>query len=56
MLEALACGTRVVATATAGAQEAHEYFDDDLRLTPVEAPEAPGCGGGARAGNVPEGE
>jgi glycosyltransferase involved in cell wall biosynthesis len=39
MLEALACGTRVVATATAGAQEAHEYFDDDLRLTPVEAPE-----------------
>jgi glycosyltransferase involved in cell wall biosynthesis len=40
MLEALACGTRVVATATAGAREAHGYFDDDLRLTPVEAPEA----------------
>ena len=40
MLEALACGTRVVATATAGATEAHEYFDDDLALTPVEAPEA----------------
>jgi len=39
MLEALACGTPVVATATAGAREAHEYFDDDLRLTPVEAPE-----------------
>ena len=39
MLEALACGTPVVATATAGASEAHEYFDDDLRLTPVEAPE-----------------
>jgi glycosyltransferase involved in cell wall biosynthesis len=39
MLEALACGTRVVATATAGAREAHEYFDDDLRLTPLEAPE-----------------
>ena len=39
MLEALACGTRVVATATAGAREAHEYFDDDLRLTPIEAPE-----------------
>jgi len=38
MLEALACGTRVVATATAGAREAHEYFDDDLRLTPTEAP------------------
>jgi len=40
MLEALACGTRVVATATAGAAEAHRYFDDDLGLTPVEAPEA----------------
>jgi glycosyltransferase involved in cell wall biosynthesis len=39
MLEALACGTRVVATATAGALEAHEYFGDDLRLTPLEAPE-----------------
>jgi glycosyltransferase involved in cell wall biosynthesis len=40
MLEALACGTRVVATATAGATEAHSYFDDDLALTPAEAPEA----------------
>jgi glycosyltransferase involved in cell wall biosynthesis len=40
MLEALACGTRVVATATAGAREAHGYFDDDLTLSPVEAPEA----------------
>ena len=40
MLEALACGTRVVATATAGATEAHRYFDADLSLTPVEAPEA----------------
>jgi glycosyltransferase involved in cell wall biosynthesis len=40
MLEALACGTRVVATATAGAAEAHRYFDDDLALTPLEAPEA----------------
>jgi glycosyltransferase involved in cell wall biosynthesis len=40
MLEALACGTRVVATATAGATEAHGYFDDDLALTPLEAPEA----------------
>lgn len=39
MLEALACGTPVVATATAGAREAHEYFGDDLRLTPLEAPE-----------------
>jgi len=40
MLEALACGTRVVATATAGAREAHGFFDDDLRLTPVGEPEA----------------
>lgn len=40
MLEALACGTRVVATATAGATEAHRYFDDDLVLTPVDAPAA----------------
>ena len=40
MLEALACGTRVVATATAGATEAHRYFEDDLALTPLEAPEA----------------
>ncbi len=40
MLEALASGTRVVATATAGAREAHGYFDDDLALTPVGAPEA----------------
>jgi glycosyltransferase involved in cell wall biosynthesis len=39
MLEALACGTPVVATATAGAREAHEYFGDDLQLTPLEAPE-----------------
>jgi glycosyltransferase involved in cell wall biosynthesis len=40
MLEALACGTRVVATSTAGATEAHRYFDGDLVLAPVEAPEA----------------
>jgi glycosyltransferase involved in cell wall biosynthesis len=39
MLEALACGTPVVATATAGAREAHGFFDDDVRLTPVEAHE-----------------
>jgi len=38
MLEALACGTRVVATATAGACEAHGFFVDDVRLTPVEDP------------------
>jgi len=36
MLEALACGTRVVATATAGAREAKGFFEDDVRLTPVE--------------------
>lgn len=40
MLEALACGTRVVATATAGAAEAEGYFEDDLTLTPLNAPEA----------------
>jgi len=40
MLEALACGTRVVATATAGAREALGFFDDDLRLTAVGEPEA----------------
>jgi glycosyltransferase involved in cell wall biosynthesis len=40
MLEALACGTPVVATATAGAREASEYFAEDLQLTPIEAPEA----------------
>jgi glycosyltransferase involved in cell wall biosynthesis len=36
MLEALACGTRVVATSTAGAREAHEFFGDDVCLTPVD--------------------
>ena len=35
MLEALACGTRVVATDTAGALEAQGFFDDDVRATPV---------------------
>jgi len=44
MLEALACGTRVVATATAGATEAHRYFEDDLALTRQEAPEALAAG------------
>lgn len=37
MLEALACGTPVVATETAGAREAHDCFADDLTLTPLEA-------------------
>jgi glycosyltransferase involved in cell wall biosynthesis len=37
MLEALACGTRVVATATAGASETSQYFAEDLELTPVDA-------------------
>ena len=36
MLEALACGTPVVATATAGAQEVQRLFPDDVTLTPVE--------------------
>ena len=40
MLEALACGTRVVATDTAGAVEAHGYFERDLVLTARETPEA----------------
>ncbi len=40
MLEALACGTPVVATATAGALEAQGFFDEDLRLTPIEDAEA----------------
>jgi len=40
MLEALACGTRVVATATAGAREAKGFFEDDVRLTPVEDADA----------------
>jgi len=40
MLEALACGTPVVATETAGAREAHGYFGNDIGLTPIEAPDA----------------
>jgi len=36
MLEALACGTRVVATATAGALEAQGFFGDDVSTTPVD--------------------
>jgi len=39
MLEALASGTRVVATSTAGACEAQTFFDDDVKLTPLEQPE-----------------
>jgi glycosyltransferase involved in cell wall biosynthesis len=38
MLEALACGTRVVATATAGALEAQGFFEDDVTVTPLEQP------------------
>jgi glycosyltransferase involved in cell wall biosynthesis len=40
MLEALACGTRVVATDTAGAAEAHGFFERDLVLTARESPAA----------------
>ncbi len=40
MLEALACGTPVVATATAGAVEAQGFFEEDLQLTPLEDAEA----------------
>ena len=34
-LEALACGTPVVATATAGSKEVHEMLPDDVRLVDV---------------------
>jgi glycosyltransferase involved in cell wall biosynthesis len=40
MLEALSCGTPVVATATAGALEAQGFFDEDLQLAPKEDAEA----------------
>ena len=40
MLEALACGTRVVATDTAGAREAHGYFGRDLILETRATPDA----------------
>jgi glycosyltransferase involved in cell wall biosynthesis len=40
MLEALASGTRVVATATAGASEVQTLFHDDVSLVPVENPAA----------------
>ena len=36
MLEALASGTRVVATATAGASEVHRLFPDDVTLVATE--------------------
>jgi glycosyltransferase involved in cell wall biosynthesis len=34
-LEALACGTPVVATATAGSREVHELFSEDVALVPI---------------------
>ena len=40
MLEALACGTRVVATATAGAMEVQSLFPDDVSLVESENPSA----------------
>ncbi len=40
MLEALASGTRVVATDTAGAQEVHSFFPADVALCPRENPAA----------------
>ncbi len=40
MLEALACGTPVVATATAGAQEVRALFPDDVRTCAVGDPTA----------------
>lgn len=40
MLEALACGTRVVATATAGAKEVRTHFPADVSLVEPEDPAA----------------
>jgi glycosyltransferase involved in cell wall biosynthesis len=40
MLEALACGTRVVASETAGASEVHAHFPQDVMVTEKENPEA----------------
>jgi len=38
MLEALACGTPVVATDTAGGEEVRSYFPDDVALCEKESP------------------
>ena len=38
MLEALACGTQVVATDTTGALEVHQHFRDDVTLAAKENP------------------
>jgi glycosyltransferase involved in cell wall biosynthesis len=43
MLEALASGTPVVATDTAGGLEVHEHFPDDVRLAPRENARALGA-------------
>jgi glycosyltransferase involved in cell wall biosynthesis len=40
MLEALACGTPVVASETAGALEVHGHFPEDVMVTEKENPEA----------------
>jgi glycosyltransferase involved in cell wall biosynthesis len=40
MLEALASGTRVVATATPGASEVRTLFPADVSLVPIEQPAA----------------
>lgn len=58
MLEALACGTPVVATRTAGGAEVHMHFPDDVTLVPTEDPPALAgavtlaLGRGARVGPV----
>jgi teichuronic acid biosynthesis glycosyltransferase TuaC len=44
MLEALACGTRVVCTASAGGREVQALFPDDVALAPVDDPGALGAG------------
>jgi glycosyltransferase involved in cell wall biosynthesis len=40
MLEALACGTPVIATETAGGSEVHMHFPHDVTLAPIEDPAA----------------
>jgi glycosyltransferase involved in cell wall biosynthesis len=40
MLEALACGTPVVASNTAGASEVHEHFPEDVMVAEKEDPHA----------------
>ena len=57
MLEALACGTPVVATETAGGVEIHQHFPDDVTLVQKENPHALAeavCGALRRRGRTGE--